>query len=398
MSDCGLERCGPVGKTVGRMHRHTERESKCRSWIEGFARSGFRDVDEGETRGSTWVDWLWWDQSEGPHTWHRGTGWRVSVAATADVVEETLETVGVCLGIPVEGRYLDYREVLSSGKVDAALIATPHNLHAEQAIATAEAGVTVVSEKPMAMSLEDADRIADAVDRNGGGYTICHNFLFTPGTRRALALLKDGFGERVYGRTKSLFCKSREQADPETVWRSRASSGGGCISDTAYHEIYVLETMMGSPIRYVEGRLRSDFLGLDVDDLALLLFEHESGAVSTLSTSWGAAAAGPNETPNLCEVHSRDGAIRVDRRGRGVFTRMKEEGDWHEIAIPEFAHMDPLAQGRSGHAAYFEAVFTAMTRDEPLPTTLADARHNLAIIEAARLASESRKAVDVTAL
>lgn len=322
----------------------------------------------------------------------------VKVTAISDVAAENLETVGVCMEIPATKRFLDYREMLASGEVDAALIATPHNLHAEQAIATAEAGVTVVSEKPMALTLADADRIAEAVDRHAVGYTICHNFLFTPGTQRALALVQDDFGDRVYGRTKSLFCKSKEQADPETVWRSRASAGGGCISDTAYHEIYVLEALMGSPIKFVEGRLRYDFLGLDVDDLALLLFEHKNGAVSTLSRSWGAAAVGPNETPNLCEVHSRERAIRIDRRGRSLFTREREAGDWEEAPIPEFSRMDPLEQARSGHAGYFRAVFTALASGRPLPTTLADARHTLAIIEAARQASESRSAVDVTTL
>lgn len=322
----------------------------------------------------------------------------VKVTAISDVAAENLETVGVCMEIPATKRFLDYREMLASGEVDAALIATPHNLHAEQAIATAEAGVTVVSEKPMAMSLSEADRILEVVGRNGVGYTMCHNFLFTPGTQRALALLDEDFGDRVFGRTKSLFSKSKQQTDPDTVWRSRAAAGGGCISDTAYHEIYVLEAMMGSPIRYVEGRLRSDFLGLDVDDLALLLFEHENGAVSTLSTSWGAAAVGPNETPNLCEVHSRERAIRVDRRGRGLFTREREAGDWEEAPIPEFSRMDPLEQARSGHAGYFRAVFTALASGRPLPTSIDDARRTLAIIEAARQASETRRAVDVSTL
>ncbi|MBK34839.1 MAG: hypothetical protein CME26_04830 [Gemmatimonadetes bacterium] len=322
----------------------------------------------------------------------------VGVSAIADVVEENLLTVGACLDVGREDRYTDYREMLASGKVDAALIATPHNLHAEQAVETAEAGLTIIAEKPMGLTLKEADRIVEAVERNRVAYTICHNFLFTPGTRRALELLDDSFGARVYGRTKSLFSKSREQSDPETVWRSRASAGGGCISDTAYHEIYVLEAMMGSPIRYVEGRLRSGFLELDVDDLALLLFEHENGAVSTLSTSWGAAAVGPNETSNLCEVHGRERAIRVDRRGRGLYTREREAGDWVEVDIPEFADMDPLEQARSGHAGYFAAVFEAVATGRPLPTSIEDARRNLAIIEAARMANESRSTVDVTTL
>ena len=59
---------------------------------------------------------------------------------------------------------------------------------------------------------------------------------------------------------------------------------------------------------------------------------------------------------------------------------------------------DLLGQARSGHTGYLEAVFSALSKDEPLPTTLVDARRNLAIIEAARQASETHRAVDVTTL
>ena len=331
-----------------------------------------------------------------PGITHLGT---VRVEAIADVVEDNLAAVGSAVDVPGDRRFSDYRDMLGKADLDAVLIATPHHLHAEQAIDCAQAGVTIVAEKPMAMSLEEADRIVDAVKTAGVKYTVSHNYLFAPGTQEALKRL-DGpnFGERVFGRTKSLFCKSREQSDPETVWRSRASAGGGCISDTAYHEIYTLERMMGSPVRYVEGRLRSDLLGLDVDDLALLLFEHENGAVSTVATSWGATAVGPDETPNLCEVHGKERAIRVDRRGRRVFARERDGAAWEEIEIGAYDGMSNDDLARVGHTGYFKAVFEALSSGDALPTSIEDARRNLAIIEAARLASGSRRAVDVTEL
>lgn len=320
----------------------------------------------------------------------------VRVTAIADVSEENLAAVGARVDVPMDHRFSDYRDMLGKVDLDAVLIATPHHLHAEQAIDCAEAGVTIVAEKPMATTLEEADRILEAVDKAGVDYTVSHNYLFSAGTRAALDLLADdAFGARVYGRTKSLFCKSREQADPETVWRSQAAAGGGCISDTAYHEIYLLETAMGSPIRYVEARLRNDLLGLDVDDLALLLLEHENGAVSTLSTSWGAVTVGPNETNNLCEVHSRTRAIRIDGRGRQVYTRGRDDAAWAAVDVPAYDGLTAEDLGRAGHVGYFREVFAAMAEGSDLPTSAQDARRNLAIIEAAKEASESRRAVEV---
>src|SRR5206468_1469783 len=76
-----------------------------------------------------------------------------------------------------------------------------HIFHAEQAIAAAEAGKAVISEKPMAVTLEGADNILAAVNRHGVPYTMVHNFLFSRPVLGALALVDGGeIGERLLGR------------------------------------------------------------------------------------------------------------------------------------------------------------------------------------------------------
>jgi len=322
----------------------------------------------------------------------------VRVTALADPVADNLAQVGELLAVPAERCYGDYREMLERGRLDAVTIATPHHLHAGQAVDAAAAGVAVISEKPMATSVEQAEQVLAAVRRHGVPYAVVHNFLFTPGMERARALLADGaaVGTPFFGRAKSLFNKTDDRADPNNEWRASRAAGGGAINDTAYHEIYLLETLVGSPVRYVEARVATQHFAFDVDDLALLLLEHEGGALSTVATSWcvpgdgGAGARDAGESANLAEVHGATGGVRVMRRGRGLWQYARATRHWHEVALPP-----QPAWAESGHGRYFAATFAALAAGAPPPIGGELALHNLRIVAAARRASAERRAVEL---
>ena len=228
-------------------------------------------------------------------------------------------------------------------------------------------------------------------ERHGVPYAVVHNFLFTPGMERARALLAEGAaGTPYFGRAKSLFNKTDDQADPNTVWRASLAAGGGAINDTAYHEIYLLETLVGSPVRYVEARVATQHFAFDVDDLALLLLEHANGALSTVATSWCVPGGDAGESANLAEVHGPAGGVRVMRRGRGLWHFARSTRQWQEVALAP-----QPAWAESGHGRYFAATFDALARGAPPPVGGELALHNLRIIAAARRASAERRAVDL---
>jgi predicted dehydrogenase len=87
------------------------------------------------------------------------------VTALSDVSANVLETVGN--SHHVKHRFLEYRDLIASPDVDAVLITTPHAYHSEQTLAALEHGKHVLVEKPMAMTLEDADTIIAAQHRTG---------------------------------------------------------------------------------------------------------------------------------------------------------------------------------------------------------------------------------------
>ena len=315
----------------------------------------------------------------------------VRVTALADPAADNLARLGEMLAVPAERRYADYRDMLAHAALDAVTIATPHHIHAEQAMDAAAAGVAVISEKPMATSVEQAEEVLAAVRRHGVPYAVVHNFLFTPGMERARALLAEGaVGTPFFGRARSLFNKTDDQADPDTVWRASLAAGGGAINDIAYHEIYLLETLVGAPVRYVEARVATQHFAFDVDDLALLLLEHEGGALSTVATSWCVPGGDAGESANLAEVQGPTGGVRVMRRGRGLWQYARGTRQWQEVALPP-----QPAWAESGHGRYFAATLEALAVGAPPPIGGELALHNLRIVAAARRASAERRAVEL---
>ena len=317
----------------------------------------------------------------------------VRVAALADPVADNLGGMGAMLAVPPERRYADYRDMLERADLDAVTIATPHHMHAEQAIDAAAAGVAVISEKPMATSVEQAEQVLAAVRRHGVPYAVVHNFLFTPGMERARGLQAEGaVGTPFFGRAKSLFNKTDDRADPNNEWRASSAAGGGAINDTAYHEIYLLETLVGAPVRYVEARVATQHFAFDVDDLALLLLEHDGGALSTVATSWCVPGGDAGESANLAEVHGPAGGVRVMRRGRGLWQYARATRQWRETELPP-----QPAWAESGHGRYFAATFEALAAGAAPPIGGELALHNLRIIAAARRATTERCAVELPA-
>ena len=321
----------------------------------------------------------------------------VKVVALADVLEDNLQQVGQTFNVPPDQRYADYRDMLANAELDAVTVATPHFLHAEHAIAAASAGVAVISEKPMATTLVEADTILDAVERNGVAYGVVHNYLFTLAMQAGFARRRE-FGASIFGRAAGMGLKpadfSTEHSDPAQAWRASKAKGGGCIGDSSYHEIYSVSALMDSPVRYVEARVKTLSIDVDVDDIAMLLCEHEDGAVSTVSSAWCV----PDLDTGWCEVHTNDGSLRIRHRKNTPDSLMRytREDDWQHLEIPGLA--DPEFNDPTGHGGFFAATFDALASDKELPINGKHGRHNLAIIEAARLATEERRAIDLESL
>jgi predicted dehydrogenase len=192
--------------------------------------------------------------------------------------------------------FLDYREMLADSVVDAVDICLPHHLHAEAIIAAAQAGVDILCEKPLCLTVEEAHRVQAAVAASGVTLMCSHNQLFLPPVARAHELLRQGtLGAAYEARTTDCFFND---FDPSTMgWRAhRSTSGGGELIDTGYHPTYLLLYLLDSePIEVTAMLSRHRLTFMEGEDSAQVLVRFAGGSVGTVTTSWAYDPAGSTE-------------------------------------------------------------------------------------------------------
>jgi predicted dehydrogenase len=183
--------------------------------------------------------------------------------------------------------FSDYREMIASGLVDAVDICLPHHLHKDAIVAAAAAGKHVLCEKPLCLTLGEAEAVQDAIGRSGITLMCAHNQLFLPAVAKAREMIRGGVLGKIYeARTTDSFFNT---LDPKTIgWRgSRITSGGGELIDTGYHPTYLLLHLVGTePVEVAAMVARHRLQFLEGEDSAHVLVGFADGAVGAIVTSW----------------------------------------------------------------------------------------------------------------
>ncbi len=263
----------------------------------------------------------------------------INVTAVADVVEETARRRAVELDAAA---YADFREMINEADLDAVDICLPHHLHAEAIVAAAQAGKHILCEKPLCLTVLQADEVQQAVSASGVTLMCAHNQLYLPAVAKAKQLLDDGVLGTVYEvRTTDSFYND---FDPQNMgWRaSTATSGGGELMDTGYHPTYLmLHFAGGSPVEATALLSRHRLRFMEGEDSAQVLVRFDNGVVGQLVTSWAYDA--PPGTERFSVVGER-GSLRSDGRsltltlrGSSSQTYDFEDVDTYAYEIGQFA-------------------------------------------------------------
>ncbi len=263
----------------------------------------------------------------------------IAVTAVADVVYQTASRRAAELSAV---GYTDFRQMILDADLDAVDVCLPHHLHAEAIIAAAAAGRHILCEKPLCLTVEEADRVRLAIDAAGVTLMCAHNQLFLPAVAKAKQLLDEGILGTVYEvRTTDSFFND---FDPQNMgWRATAAtSGGGELIDTGYHPTYLmLHLAGGSPVEATALLSRHRLRFMEGEDSAQVLVRFDNGVVGQLVTSW--AYDPPPGTKKFSVVGERgslasDGrSLVVTLRGSGSQTYDFEDVDTYVSEIGHFA-------------------------------------------------------------
>ena len=174
-------------------------------------------------------------------------------------------------------------------QIDAVDICLPHHLHAPAILDAAAAGKHILCEKPMCMTLAEADAIADAVKKSGVTYMSAHNQLFMPVVQEAKRMIDAGeIGRVLWLRSQDCFRAGGEGGSPfKNSWRANLKTqGGGELIDTGYHPSYRLLHLAGAPAVDIKSQMGRYVQAIEGEDTASVQVRFANGAIGEILTSW----------------------------------------------------------------------------------------------------------------
>ncbi len=174
------------------------------------------------------------------------------LVAFCDLIEERAQKAAETYGAPGAKVYTDYKELLADPEIDAVHVLTPNVAHCEISVAALEAGKHVLCEKPMAATIEDAQRMVDTMKKTGKLLTIGYQYRHFPINQTAKAVVDEGWiGDVYYAEA----CYIRRRGVPTWgVFTDKSKQGGGPLIDIGTHCLDLTLWMMDNyDVDYVVG-------------------------------------------------------------------------------------------------------------------------------------------------
>lgn len=210
----------------------------------------------------------------------------LEIVAVCDVVADHMEQLLAKHNLENDKsikRYTDYSKMIEENELDLISIATESGLHAEIALYCIGKGINVIIEKPMAMSMKDADRIISLSEEKGVKVAACHQNRFNIAVQKMRKALEDGrFGRISHGSIHVRWNRNKEYYE-QAPWRGTWKQDGGALMNQCIHGIDLLRWMMGDEVESVYGVTKQQFHSyLEAEDIGMAVVRFRNGAVATI--------------------------------------------------------------------------------------------------------------------
>lgn len=181
----------------------------------------------------------------------------------------------------------DWRAIVDDEDIDAVCVATPNYLHAEIAIAAAESGNHVLVEKPMAVSLHEADAMIEAATKNNVVLMVEQTFRFVPAVDVAYHLVNSGILGRIISVKSKFGTPGPDVWAPGSDWFFSAQEAGyGSLLDVGIHGVDLVRYLSGKNVQEVAAIGGTYVKDIKLDDNSICLLKFEDGTFGIVEASW----------------------------------------------------------------------------------------------------------------
>jgi scyllo-inositol 2-dehydrogenase (NADP+) len=278
--------------------------------------------------------------------------------------------------------YASYDELLHDEAVELVVVATPSQAHCEMVLAAFERGKHVLVEKPVALSLDEFERMEESARKHGLVFACFHNRRWDGDYLRVRTIIADGLlgdvfdiQSRCIGYGPGLRTFGVQEFRPQ--WRAEKAYGGGQLYDWGSHLIDQVLMMVPSKVETVYGDLKSLMWSDEVDDHFKVLIKFEDGTTAEIESSADCRMPLPRWF-----VTGTKGAL---------------SSTWHELHVRsenvDIADEIILSSFPNEWPAFYENLAQVIRTGAELAVKPEEVKRTVAVIDAAMLSSKERRSV-----
>ncbi|EMO53483.1 Gfo/Idh/MocA family protein [Leptospira noguchii] len=309
------------------------------------------------------------------------------LAAVCDIDLKKAEILGKKYNVPV---YSDMHEMMRKEDIDVAVVLTPSGFHAEHVIQIAKYNKHIIVEKPMALTLEDADLMIQACDESGCKlFVVKQNRFNVPVLKLREALNAKRFGKLVMGTIRVRWCRDQRYYNQDS-WRGTWAFDGGVLTNQASHHIDLLEWMMGD-VESVFARGVTSLVDIETEDTAVATIKFKNGALGIVEAT---TAARPVDLEGSISILGEKGTVVIGGFAVNKIQTWKfsEEAEEDNVIIEKYSVNPPNVYGY-GHQAYYEHVVDCVVNQKAALVDGLKGRKSLELITAMYESIETGKEV-----
>lgn len=262
-------------------------------------------------------------------------------------------------------QYSDYHSMLATERPELVAIATESGKHAAIALDCIEAGCNLIIEKPIALSISDADAIINAAKKKGVKVCASHQNRFNKSIQKIReAVEKNRFGRMFYGTAHIRWCRDWEYY-ARAKWRGTWEQDGGALMNQCIHNIDLLRWMMGDEVDEVIGmtdRLNHPYI--EAEDLGIALVKFKNGAYGMIE---GTTDLYPKNLEETLYLFGEKGTVKAGGQSvnRIEEWRFSDALDEPEMVIKQFAENPPNIYGFGHTPLYADMIDAIQNNREP---------------------------------
>ena len=281
-----------------------------------------------------------------------------SLVAVCDIVEEKAKKIGEQFDVPY---YTDMDEMMLKEDIDVVSVLTESGYHAKNVINLAKYGKHIVVEKPMALTIDDADAMIKACDENNARlFVVKQNRFNVPVVKLREAMEADRFGKLVLGTIRVRWSRNQAYYD-QADWRGKWAMDGGVLTNQASHHVDLLEWMMGD-VESVFAKSTTALVNIEAEDTAVVTLKFKNGALGIIEAT---TAVRPKDLEGSISVLGEKGTVEIGgfAVNKMLHWNFTEKIDGDDEVMQNYSVNPPNVYG-FGHQAYYEHVVDSIVNNK----------------------------------